>query len=96
MFFKVEDLEELVWSDYVDIPQGRLTKVQHGFRGKRRWSLTRELIFQFGDKFYGVLYDEPATEMQHADFFEGQEEVECAEYTPYETTIIQYKRKDNQ
>jgi len=55
---------------------------------ERRWYLLKETIIKVGDKYIGILWDDPATECQ-----DGQEtNIDFYEVEPVEKVIIEYKK----
>ena len=53
----------------------------------RRWSETREIVFEHGGKFYSTTYSQRLTEMQDESPWEYEKEVECVEVELIEKTI---------
>lgn len=56
----------------------------------KRWSLIREIIFEYDSKFYRTSYSQGATEMQEEEPWEYIDEVECTEVIKKEVTVMQW------
>ncbi len=60
--------------------------------GKRRWSLTREIVFEFEGNYYQTTYSEGSTELQDEGPWECQKEVECYPVKQVEKVVKVWER----
>jgi len=68
-----------------------LTKISETLFDHSRWSVTYQLIFQEGNKFYRTVYSKGATEYQDERPWDYETDVECVEVQPVEKTVIVYE-----
>lgn len=59
-----------------------------------RWSAHYRIVFEFDGKVYACEYSSALTELQDERPFEYENEVECVEVQPVETTVIKYIEKE--
>jgi hypothetical protein len=58
-----------------------------------RWSVTHKTIFKHDGLFYSVFWMAPATEYQDVSRFGTDDDIECDEVVPVETTVTIYQKK---
>lgn len=96
--FKAEDLDELAWrqpGDIIDTETGKLESMSNRIVEHGRWHVLHQMVFKqmeagCEDRYFQVMYRDPATENQDCDRFNGVE-VECTEVAPKEVTVIKYE-----
>lgn len=52
-----------------------------------RWSVIKEIVFEYEDKFYMTEYSEGATECQDESPWEYEDEIECVEVELKEVVV---------
>ena len=86
--FPAEELRDIL---YEDSEIG--TVIEDEIEDNGRWSICHSLVFKYEDKFYQTSYSVGATEYQDERLWQYDDEVECVEVEPVETTVIKYKAK---
>jgi len=94
--FKKEVLQELAcmsMDDEISFENETYRVITNEMIDTSRWSIRHHLIFEYQDKFYESSYSTGATEYQDEGPYEYDDnEIECYEVEPYQTTITKYKR----
>lgn len=92
MKFSKESLLELMECDPNEKTEDNLKLISNKISGKRRWSDTYKMIFEFDGKFYMTQYSVGSTESQDEAPYEYEgDEIECFEVTRKEKTIYVYE-----
>jgi hypothetical protein len=90
MYFKTEELRELIWEGETD----NLKLIRNEITGNSRWSIHHEIVFleKTTNKLYITGYLVGATEQQDERPFQYDgEEIECSEAEAYEKTVTDYR-----
>lgn len=84
--FKREDLLEMLGGYHPSLVEVSNVITDHG-----RWSVTHEVVFQEGDRYYRSIYSKGATEYQDHGPWDYGEEVECVEVQPVKKTVTVFE-----
>lgn len=92
MLFDREDLQDLLWSDVIEIDGKTAKTVRDDIIDTTRWSIVHELVFSYDGKFYQTTYSVGATEQQDESPFQYEDDqIDCTEVEPVEVTKIEYR-----
>lgn len=77
-------LDKYILLDELQLPYDT---IENKIIGKGRWSILREIVFKYQDKYWSTHYSTGATEEQYESPWEHVDQVECIEVHEVEVKV---------